>query len=56
MAKKWLQKAIKRPGRIKRLAARKGVSLSRAIEIAIHSRNRSLRAAGILAKRLRKGL
>lgn len=46
---------IKRPGRMKRMAARLGVSLQEAEVRASHSSDPSLRAAGALGLRLGKG-
>ena len=47
--------AIKRPGRMKRLAARHGVSLGKEIEKDKSSSDPSLRAAANLGARFRKG-
>lgn len=46
---------IKRPGRMKRMAARLGISLHTAEVRASHSSDPSLRAAGNLGLRLGKG-
>lgn len=53
--KKFLQKAVKRPGRMKRLAARHGVSLGKEIEKDKHSSDPSLRSAANLGARFRSG-
>lgn len=58
MAEKWIQKAIKHPGRLKNLAKREGISTQEAIQKAKSSKNPSLRRAGLLAitlAKLRKG-
>ena len=47
--------AIKRPGRMKRLARREGVSVHEAEVRASHSSNKSLAAAGRLGLRFGKG-
>lgn len=49
---KWLQKAIQKPGRIKKLG---GGSVSKGITKGLKSKNKSLRSASALAKRLRPG-
>lgn len=51
----FIKKAIRRPGRMKRLAARKGISVHDAEVEASHSKNRSLRAAGNLGLRFGRG-
>ena len=51
----FIKKAIKRPGRMKRLAKREGISVHQAEERASHSSSRSLRAAGNLGLRFGKG-
>ena len=54
----FIKKAIRHPGRMKRLAKREGVSVHEAEVRASHSSNRSLAAAGRLGLRLahmRKG-
>jgi len=52
--KKWISKAIKRPGREKRRAAEHGISTHEQMERDSHSSNPSLRAAGNLGLRLSK--
>jgi hypothetical protein len=52
MAKKWIGKAIKRPGRETERAKRSGVSTHEQMEQDSHSSNASLRAAGNLGLRL----
>lgn len=52
---KFIQKAIKRPGRMKRMAARKGISVHEAEVEASHSKDPSLRASGKLGLRFGKG-
>jgi len=53
MAKrKWIGGAIKHKGRMKRLAAREGISVHEAEVRASHSSNKSLAAAGRLGLRL----
>ena len=51
----FIKAAIKRPGRMQRLAARKGVSVHEAEVEASHSSDPSLRAAGNLGLRFGKG-
>lgn len=46
---------IKRPGRMKKLAARHGVSLGKEIEKDVHSPNASLRDAAVLGRSFRSG-
>ena len=53
--KKFIQSAIKRPGRMKRLAKKEGVSVHEAEEKASHSSNKSLASAGRLGLRFGKG-
>lgn len=53
--KKFLQKAVKRPGRMKRLAAKHGKSLGAEIATDKHSKDPSLRAAANLGARFRSG-
>ena len=48
MAEHWESGAVKRPGRMKRMAARLGVSVLEAEVRASHSKDPSLRAAGNL--------
>lgn len=48
----FIKSAIKRPGRMHRMAKRLGVSVHQAEERAAHSSNRSLAAAGRLGLRL----
>ena len=55
MAKKWLQKAIKKPGALSRASKEHGVSKLQEAEKESHSSNPSVRARGILGKRLIKG-
>lgn len=52
MAKKWIGKAIKRPGRETGRAKRNGISTHEQMERDSHSSNPSLRAAGNLGLRL----
>lgn len=52
MATKFLSKAIRHPGRMKRLAAKEGISVHEAEVRASHSKNKSLAAAGRLGLRL----
>lgn len=52
---KFIQKSIKHPGRMIELAKKHGVSLGQEIAKDIHSKNKSLRSAAILAKRFRSG-
>lgn len=52
---KFLGKAVKRPGRLKNLAKRHGVSLGEEIAKDVHSKNPSLRAAAVLGRRFRSG-
>jgi hypothetical protein len=51
----FIKKAIRRPGRMQRLAKRKGISVRQAEVEASHSGNRSLAAAGRLGLRFGKG-
>ena len=53
--KKWIQKAIKHPGRLTEAAARSGVSKLQKAEQWSHSSDPSKRSAGILGKRFIKG-
>jgi hypothetical protein len=48
MAKKWIDKAIKRPGRETRRAKEHGVSTHEQMERDSHSKNKSLASAGRL--------
>ena len=48
---KWIKGAVKRPGRIKAMASRLGISTSAAARRSGGSSNKSLAAAGRLAKR-----
>ncbi len=52
---KFIQKGIKHPGRMKKLAARHGVSLGEEISKDKHSKDPSLRAAANLGARFRSG-
>jgi hypothetical protein len=52
---KFIKAAIKHPGRMHRLAERKGVSVHEAEVEASHSSNPSLRSAGNLGLRFGKG-
>jgi hypothetical protein len=52
---KWIQKAVKRPGRVKNAAKRAGVSVQEEASRMSHSSDPSARAAGNLAKRFSKG-
>ena len=54
MAKKFLQKAIKHPGRETRRAKEHGISLHQQLEKDAHSDNPSLRGAGNLGLRFQK--
>ncbi len=53
MAKKWIQKAVKRPGRMKEYCG--GKVTQSCIERAKRSKSRSLRSAANLAERFRSG-
>lgn len=55
MAKKWIQKAVKRPGRLTNAAAASGVSKLQKANEWSHSSDPSKRAAGNLGKRFIKG-
>jgi hypothetical protein len=55
MAKKWIGKAIKRPGRVKNAAKRAGISTHAMAEKMSHSSDPSARGAGNLALRFQKG-
>jgi hypothetical protein len=55
MAKKWIGKAVKHPGREKARAAASGRSLGAQLEHDSHSSDPSLRAAANLGKRFRSG-
>jgi hypothetical protein len=48
-------RGIKRPGRLKNLAKRHGVSLGQEIAKDVHSKNPSLRSAAVLGRRIRSG-
>lgn len=50
---KFLSKAIKHPGRETARAKTAGRSLSAQLEVDSHSKNPSIRGAGLLGKRLR---
>jgi hypothetical protein len=50
--KKWIQKAVKRPGREKERAKEHGVSTHEQMVADSHSSNKSLHAAGALGLRL----
>lgn len=52
---KFIQAAIKHPGRIKNLAKRYGISVPAAARRAAGSKNKSLAAAGRLAERFEHG-
>lgn len=52
---KFLQSAVKHPGRLKEMAKREGISTSEAADKASHSSDPSLRAAGNLGKRFIHG-
>jgi hypothetical protein len=53
--KKFLQKAVKRPGRMKKLAKKHGKSLGAEIAMDKHSKDPSLRGAANLGARFRSG-
>lgn len=53
--KKFIQHAIKHPGRIKKAAARDGISVHQEAEKFAHSDDASKRSAGNLALRFEKG-
>jgi len=53
--KKFLKSAIKHPGRVKKAAARAGISVHQEAEQMAHSSNKSVRGAGALALRFQKG-
>lgn len=55
MAKKWIGKAIKHPGRLTKAAAAAGVSKLQQAEKWSHSSDPSKRGAGLLGKRFIKG-
>ncbi|MGB8834044.1 MAG: hypothetical protein WCC95_17980 [Candidatus Sulfotelmatobacter sp.] len=55
MAKKWIGKAVKHPGRLTKAAAASGVSKLQKAEQWSHSSDPSKRAAGNLGKRFIKG-
>lgn len=55
MAKKWIGKAIKHPGRLIKAAAAAGVSKLQQAEKWSHSSDPSKRGAGLLGKRFIKG-
>ena len=55
MANNWIQKAIKRPGRLTRACRRRGykkATCACADEIIATTKNKSLKSAAILGKRL----
>lgn len=52
---KFIQTAVKRPGRLKRLAKKHGVSLGQEIAKDVHSSDPSLRSAAVLGRRFRSG-
>lgn len=52
---KFIQKAVKRPGRMTNLAARHGVSLGEELAKDVHSSDPSLRGAALLGRRFRSG-
>lgn len=52
MAKKWIGRAIKRPGRMTERAARAGRTVHQQMEHDKHSKDPSLRAAANLGLRL----
>lgn len=52
---KFIQKAVKRPGRLKNLAEKHGVSLGEEIAKDVHSKDPSLRGAALLGRRFRSG-
>ena len=54
MAKKWISKAIHRPGRMKRRAAASGRTVHEQMEHDKHSDDPSLRSAANLGLRLSK--
>lgn len=51
--KRWIQRGIKRPGRVKRAAARAGVSVTEEARRMAHSGDKSRAAAGRLALRFK---
>lgn len=53
--KKFIQKAIKHPGRVKNAAKREGISTHAEAEKMSHSKDKSVRGAGLLALRFQKG-
>jgi hypothetical protein len=53
--KKWIQKAISRPGRVKNAAKRAGISTHQMAVRMSHSSDASARGAGNLALRFQKG-
>ncbi len=55
MAHKWLQSAIKRPGKLTAEAASSGRSKLQQAEVDSHSSNPSKRGRGLLGVRLIKG-
>jgi hypothetical protein len=55
MAKKWIGKAVKHPGRLSKAAAASGVSKLQKAEEWSHSSDASKRAAGNLGKRFIRG-
>lgn len=52
---KFIQKAVKRPGRLTKLAEKHGVSLGEEIAKDVHSKDPSLRGAALLGRRFRSG-
>lgn len=52
--KKWIQGAVKHPGALTEAAHRHGRSKLQEAEVESHSKNKSIRARGILGKRLIK--
>ena len=54
MAKKWIQKAVKHPGALKRAAARAGRSTLQEAEKEAHSSNPHISARGRLGERFIK--
>ncbi len=55
MAKKWIKKAVKHPGRLTNAASAAGVSKLQLAEKWSHSSDPSKRGAGLLGKRFIKG-
>lgn len=52
---KWIQKAVKHPGALKRAAERSGRSTLQEAETESHSSSPKIRARGALGKRFIKG-